>query len=264
MVIGLKSCYSDLVDGNYWAGSGFLATKMAAVETKTSKVPTGVKLLPYPHSVPPCNKRLRNDYLCQECPGYSSLSLCMQTRSCCKPKAPKPGGILKIARNEASENRTGDVSYSSAITYSIPRGRGRKPNQAPRKRARKTKTSLGWSWWLAVLRSWAIFSAVTKAPKLRCTLRWQKNGAVCGNCAFTLRWCGEKILFLYSLNLVILLKVRFNTSSACHILAFVGSIHSRALECFVINFIFSLRKFIFLTFFLYAKDQKAYPFSSNT
>ena len=45
MVIGLKSYYSDLMDGNYSAGSGLLARKMAAVETKTSKVPTGVRLL---------------------------------------------------------------------------------------------------------------------------------------------------------------------------------------------------------------------------
>ena len=40
--IGLKSYYSNLMDGNYWAGAGLLARKMAAVKTKTSKVPTGV------------------------------------------------------------------------------------------------------------------------------------------------------------------------------------------------------------------------------
>ena len=45
MVIGLQSYYSDLIDGNYWAGSSLLARKMAAAERKTSKVPTGVRLL---------------------------------------------------------------------------------------------------------------------------------------------------------------------------------------------------------------------------
>ena len=47
IVIGLHSCYGDLIDGNYGAVSGLLARKMAAVETKTSKVPTGLRLLLY-------------------------------------------------------------------------------------------------------------------------------------------------------------------------------------------------------------------------
>ena len=83
---------------------------------------------------------------------------------------------------------------------------------------------------------------MTKAPKLRC----------CGDkkmarCAVIVRLpygdaAPEKILFPYSLKLAIFLIVCFNTSSACHILAFVGSIHGRVLECFFINFIFSVRR----------------------
>ena len=43
--MGLKSYYSDLMDGNYLAGSGLLARKMSAVATETSKVLTEVRLL---------------------------------------------------------------------------------------------------------------------------------------------------------------------------------------------------------------------------
>ena len=42
-----KSYYSEMMDGNYWAGSGLFARKMAAVGTKTSKVPTDFCYGPY-------------------------------------------------------------------------------------------------------------------------------------------------------------------------------------------------------------------------
>ena len=43
-----------------------------------------------------------------------------------------------MARNEASQNRR-SYSYSNAVTYGMPGGRGRKPNQAPRKRGGRRK-----------------------------------------------------------------------------------------------------------------------------
>ena len=37
-----------------------------------------------------------------------------------------------------SQRRTGGINLSKAITHGIPQGRGKKVNQAPRKRSRKT------------------------------------------------------------------------------------------------------------------------------
>ena len=53
--MGLQSYYSNLmmsvIEPVQVNGSGLRAKKMAALETKTSKVPTGVRLLLYPYSV---------------------------------------------------------------------------------------------------------------------------------------------------------------------------------------------------------------------
>ena len=67
---------------------------------------------------------------CQDCLGYNSAFVCAHTIAT----------SLKLDRLDAflkwlvtMKRKTGGINYSRAITYGMPTGRGKKPNQAPRK-----------------------------------------------------------------------------------------------------------------------------------
>ena len=76
---------------------------------------------------------------CQDCPGYSfQSSLCAHTLAAC----------LKVKRLDEylkwlvmTQPKTGGINYTKAITHGMPAGRGRKPNEKPRKRAKKNHPS---------------------------------------------------------------------------------------------------------------------------
>lgn len=69
------------------------------------------------------------------CPGYSSKKICKHTIAVsltCK----RMDQHLRWFVN--TQRRTGGINFSKAITHGMPQGRGKKGNQAPRKRSRKT------------------------------------------------------------------------------------------------------------------------------
>lgn len=75
---------------------------------------------------------------CQDCPGYSSAFVCAHAIA----------ASIKVNRLEAylkwlvtTKRKTGGINYSKAITHGMPSGRGRKPNQAPRKRSKSKHPS---------------------------------------------------------------------------------------------------------------------------
>ena len=76
---------------------------------------------------------------CQDCPGYSSQSsLCAHTLAAC----------LKVKRLDEylkwllmTQRKTGGINYTKAITHGMPAGRGRKPNEKPRKRTKRNHPS---------------------------------------------------------------------------------------------------------------------------
>ena len=76
---------------------------------------------------------------CQDCPGYSSQSsLCAHTLAAC----------LKVQRLDEylkwllmTQRKTGGINYTKAITHGMPAGRGRKPNEKPRKRTKRSHPS---------------------------------------------------------------------------------------------------------------------------
>ena len=69
---------------------------------------------------------------CPDCPGYSASSICAHVIA----------ASVKINRLDAflkwlvtTKRKTGGINYSKAIKFGMPSGRGRKPNQHPRKRS---------------------------------------------------------------------------------------------------------------------------------
>lgn len=70
---------------------------------------------------------------CQDCPGYSSSSVCAHAIAA-SVKLNRLDTYLKWL--VTTRRKTGGVNYSKAITFGMPAGRGRKPNQPPRKRSK--------------------------------------------------------------------------------------------------------------------------------
>ena len=76
--------------------------------------------------------------VCQDCASYSAISLCSHVLAACLKKQ-RLNNYLKWLTS--TKRKTGGINYTSAITYGMPAGRGRKGNKAPRKRGNKQSTS---------------------------------------------------------------------------------------------------------------------------
>ncbi len=111
-----------------------IVNKAAGLEEKLTQLPgTELETFVVPSSSNPKKPHVvvfmaNGKCECQDCPGYSSLSICAHAVAV----------SLKLQRLDAylkwlvtKHRKTGGVSYSRAITYGMPKGRGRKPNQAP-------------------------------------------------------------------------------------------------------------------------------------
>ena len=70
---------------------------------------------------------------CQDCPGYTSAFICAHAVAA-SVKLNRLDAFLKWL--VATKRKTGGINYSKAITHGMPAGRGKKPNQAPRRRGK--------------------------------------------------------------------------------------------------------------------------------
>lgn len=71
---------------------------------------------------------------CTECPGYSSLSICAHSMAACLKTNRTKQFIRWLA---CSKRNKGGINYSKAVTYGMPKGRGKKGEKAPRKKGKK-------------------------------------------------------------------------------------------------------------------------------
>ena len=70
---------------------------------------------------------------CPDCLAYSASSICAHAIAA-SVKINRLDAFLKCL--VTTKRKTGGISYSKAITFGMPSGRGRRPNQPPRKRSK--------------------------------------------------------------------------------------------------------------------------------
>ena len=123
-----------------------IVNKAAGLEEKLTQLPgTELETFVVPSSSNPKKPHVvvfmaNGKCECQDCPGYSSLSICAHAVAV-SLKLQRLEAYLKWLVTKHRDRKTGGVSYSRAITYGMPKGRGRKPNQATRKRGRRKHPS---------------------------------------------------------------------------------------------------------------------------
>ncbi len=71
---------------------------------------------------------------CDNCPGFIAKKICKHTVAV-NIKLKQMDGYLSWL--VSSQRRSGGINISKAITYGMPRGRGKKGNKAPRKKSRR-------------------------------------------------------------------------------------------------------------------------------